>query len=156
MNLTKITAVALAVLLVGAGAAAAIPGQAADQAHSNANDDGTDAGPGAGAPDDAGAADEAGNATDNESADAGENASERRGPPEDMPSQAPDHVSQIHETINDWLDSDKEGSLGDMISDIVGGDDNSEEDSSDAGNATATPTATPDGNTTATSTADGA
>jgi hypothetical protein len=122
MKLTKITAVALALLVVGAGAVAAFPGQAADQAQDHANDNANDAGDGM--PADAGAPDDLGNASDaaDNASDANANASERRGPPTDMPEPVPDHVSQIHETINSWLDGDTEGSLGEMISDIVGGD----------------------------------
>lgn len=129
MNISKILAVALAVLVVGAGAAAAIPGQAADQAQDDANDDASDAGP----PDDVGATADDANESDDENA-----SKERRGPPADVPAQAPDHVSQIHETINTWMDGGKEGSLDDMISGIVGGGDEADETANGDESATET------------------
>ena len=56
MNVTTITAVALALLVVGAGAVAAIPGHAADQAQDRTSDDanGQARGQGAGNSGDAG------------------------------------------------------------------------------------------------------
>lgn len=124
MNYTTITAVALAVLVVGAGAVAAIPGQAADQAQGHTNDNASDGG--AEHSGDAGQSANEGTAGD-AGTNASDDASERRGPPVDMPGQVPDHVSQIHQTIADWLDGDRDGSLGDRISDIVGGDDAADE-----------------------------
>ncbi|AGN01869.1 hypothetical protein L593_09620 [Salinarchaeum sp. Harcht-Bsk1] len=44
-----------------------------------------------------------------------------QGPPTDMPEQVPDHVVQIHQTINDFLTGEVDD-LGAAISDIVGDD----------------------------------
>jgi pimeloyl-ACP methyl ester carboxylesterase len=94
-----------------------MPGNAPAQANGDANETDTKA------PDTA-PPHEPGNVSVPEEADnRSENASEDAGPPEEMPEHGPDHVSAIHETINSWLDGGKDGSLGDMISDIVGGGD---------------------------------
>lgn len=111
-----IIAIGLAALLVTAGAVAAAPGQAPTD--SAADEHAQSSGHGqAGGPDDAG----------NQSADAGSqsaNASNRSadaGPPTDMPAPVPNHVTQIHETINRWLSGSLTGTLGEAISSIVGG-----------------------------------
>lgn len=44
----------------------------------------------------------------------------RQGPPTEMPANVPDHVSEIHVLIQDYLGGDLSGSLGSAISDLVG------------------------------------
>ncbi|MFC7046753.1 hypothetical protein ACFQH6_16270 [Halobacteriaceae archaeon GCM10025711] len=44
----------------------------------------------------------------------------RQGPPTEMPANVPDHVSEIHVLIQNYLDGDLSGSLGSAISDLVG------------------------------------
>lgn len=51
-----------------------------------------------------------------------------RGPPTEMPVNVPDHVSQIHETIDGFLSGDVDD-LGDALSEILGGDDAGEDES---------------------------
>lgn len=115
MNIKTMLAAGLAALMLFGGTAAALPGNA---------------------PADAGANDDA-NATD-ERADDGETARGpptdvgSQGPPTDMPEQVPDHVSQIHDLVGQFLSGDLDGSLGDAISDVT------PEESTDD-NATATP-----------------
>lgn len=128
MNASKLIAIALTALLITAGAAAAAPGQAPDDAGADAAD--------VHQPDDPGA-DAAENASDNETdadVERDENASDA--PPTEMPEQVPDHVTQIHELIRDKLSGDLGNtSLGEAISGVVGsGDDaqaNSQADSAD-------------------------
>jgi hypothetical protein len=74
MELRHVTAALLALLVVGAGAAAATPGQAPEKAQDSDHRTGHEGPP----------------------ADAG--------PPVDLPSQVPDFVSGIHEQINGFLD----------------------------------------------------
>lgn len=136
----KLTAAALAVLLVTAGAATAAPGQAPsdspadDHANESTQHD---------------AATESTNSSDDtETArtPAAENGSandSERGPPTDVPSQAPDHVERIHDAINEWLDGDREGSLGATIAELLGGGESDARDrraDSDTANQTGTPT----------------
>jgi len=120
MTLTKIVAIALAVLTVTAGAAAAMPGNAPEHARTNDNAEQTDEHSQAGDP-----------ASGNESEDAvhGDGMAEqqrttnqeRQGPPVDLPSPVPDHVRQIHDLIRQVLNDELDGSLGKAISDMMGG-----------------------------------
>lgn len=129
----KIVAVGLALLLVGAGVAFAAPGNAPTDAPANDNAQASshgNSGQGNGGAD---AANASNNTTD-------------RGPPTDMPAQVPDHVIEIHRTINSWLAGDLTGSLGEHISSIVGG--NQEVANPGGNNTTETATPTPTGNST--------
>lgn len=167
MKLHTIASVVVAVLVVGAGAAIAAPGQAPDDAgadaseHSNASEsdhaadapnasetgenessDGMtsqdDAASTAG--DDAGTDDNAsttgedasaaggdmGDVTSANASDTGEtNASEGQGPDATLPEQVPDHVSQVHDLINQFLSGDLGGTLGDAVSGVTPDDDES-------------------------------
>mgnify|MGYP006294165479 CR=1 FL=1 len=121
MNLTKTAGVLLAVLLVATAGVAALPGNApadsqagqADDTYddSNASDAPADAGPGM---------------NDSETGENASNADDRQGPPTDMPAQVPDHVSQIHELVHQYLDGDIDN-LGAQISDLMGGGEAAEE-----------------------------
>jgi hypothetical protein len=146
----KLTAVAVALMLVATGAVAAMPGNAPDSAqaddHANADDH---------APDDAEDADDGSadtmnesesdaddmDANESESGDAGppadvpgasdsanaSDASVDAGPPVDMPSQVPDFVTQIHEVINQHVNGDLPGSdLGAQLSDLLSNGDEGE------------------------------
>lgn len=127
MTRTKIVAALVAVLVIGAGAAAAVPGNAPAGDHAPDSDQRAD---------------------DTHSSDDAENASEeRRGPPADGPAAdgpptgdlpVPDHVSEIHSTIDSFLADDLSGTLGDAISDVVGGEDDAEEPTRDAETAATT------------------
>lgn len=145
MNYKTLSAALIAALVLVAGATAgvaALPG-ASDDAGENGNAP-DDAGTQGHAPDEPGQSDGATDSSPENDTDAnasesgpGENASATahdaagsQGPPTDLPSQVPDHVTQIHQAITDWLDGGKEGNLGHLISDIVGGD--GEADGSDA------------------------
>ncbi|MFB6362001.1 MAG: hypothetical protein ABEH59_11865 [Halobacteriales archaeon] len=136
MNAHKLIAIALAALLVFAGGAAALPDQASDAAEDNQPDEpGVDA---------AGQADE--NATDDDAAEneteTAENETEDEdardenasaGPPTDLPEQAPDHVTQIHDLIRSKLDGALTGQeLGAAISDLMGSDEGAGEQTADA------------------------
>lgn len=145
MNTKQLLAVALAGLLVSAGAVAAVPGSApdsaqadehADDADENADDDADDADENA----DDNASDGQERASENRPDDVGPNAdgnesneSDQRGPTQDMPEQAPDHVSQIHDTIVSWLNGDLDGNLGSHVSDIVSGNGDENADNADNG-----------------------
>lgn len=136
MNAHKLIAIALAALLVFAGGAAALPGQASDAAEDNQPDD-----PGADASEQA---DE--NATDDDAAEnvteTAENETEEEdaregnaaaGPPTDMPERAPDHVTQIHDLVRSKLDGALTGQeLGTAISDLMGSEDGADEQSENA------------------------
>ena len=130
MKLSKLAAVALAILLVTAGAAAAVPGNAPafagnDEAQANDHSQG-DENP----PDHAGNASDAGNASVASSGAAdhdGASAAEARGPPVDLPSAVPDHVSAIHDLIRQHLAGDLDGSLGEAIADVTPDDENDED-----------------------------
>jgi hypothetical protein len=121
MKLTKTAGVLLAVLLVATAGAAALPGNAPADSQAGQADDKTDA--------DTGAPADAGPEMNNSDADS-ENATDaddRRGPPTDMPAQVPDHVSQIHDLVHQYLDGDIDN-LGEHISDLMGGEDAEEAD----------------------------
>jgi hypothetical protein len=145
MNAHYLIAIALAALLVFAGGAAALPGQASDAAEDNQPDDpGADASEQAdeNATDDA--AENVTETAENETAD--EDAREEdaaAGPPTDIPAQAPDHVTQIHDLVRSKLDGALTGpELGTAISDLMGSEDGAEEqpdaDASQSENATDT------------------
>lgn len=116
MKLHEIGAIAIVVLLITAGAAAAAPGNAPD-----------DAGEGT-VPPFAGndVDDRAQNDTDAKAPadEARENGMEERhepaqGPPTALPEQVPDHVSQIHDLIRQFIDGSRDGNLGDAISGVT-------------------------------------
>lgn len=44
------------------------------------------------------------------------------GPPGDLPGPVPDFVSTIHDLVSQFIDGTLDGSLGDVISDRLGGD----------------------------------
>lgn len=146
MKLSKLAAIALAALLVTAGAAAATPGNGPDhagadeheQASDNQPDDADDE-----QEDDAAAADE--NATSgaenadehaaamgaNGAVESNQRADQAQGPPSDMPEQVPDHVMEIHRLIADFLMGDLDGNLGVSVSDVTP-DENNEDTTADA------------------------
>ena len=137
MSLKRYAAMLLAALVVtasAAGAVAAAPGSgnAPDDAapNENANDAATDA---ADDGDDASSADNASDASD-----ANDAADERRGPPTDMPEQVPDHVGEIHDVINQFIDGSI-SDLGSAIGDVTPDD---ESDAPDAGDASSADSAT--------------
>ena len=122
MTLSKLVAIALAVLTLTAGAAAAMPGNAPDHAGSTTAEQAADHGH----------HDQAeGNETGVDGDDPADNADgagqqrnanqEQHGPPVDLPSQVPDHVAQIHDLIRQFLNEDLDGSLGKAISGVMGG-----------------------------------
>ena len=144
----ELAAVAVSLLLVGTGAAVAMPGNAPADAPA---DDRSQA--------DEGAADEHADANETESDDAesaeesgeeaAENASERRGPPADvpaaadeenasqgppadLPAQVPDFVSDVHDAIRNHEGGADADPLGDLVSSLTPGDDG-EESSAPAG-----------------------
>ena len=125
MNLTKLTAIALAVLTLTAGAAAAMPGNAPDQAGSNTAEQASDHGQHDEAADGnetAVDAEESADEADADDADRHRNANrERRGPPVELPNQVPEHVTQIHDLIRQFLNGDLDASPGRAISGVVGG-----------------------------------
>lgn len=127
MKVRTITVIAIATILVTAGAAVAAPGNAPDlpdNAH-NINDAERD--------DDSSenptAEEETNeNATVRENSDRDNGAEESvtdrgadnaQGPPTDLPAQVPEHVSQIHDLIRQFLNDDLGESLGNAISDVV-------------------------------------
>jgi len=145
MQLKTIAGLVLAALLV-TGSAAALPGNAPAQADDHANDSAADAD--VNDPDvddnDSATADE--NASDAADSEAAESESEmkrgppegvpaaddgQRGPPADMPEQVPDFVSEIHSLVQQQIDGDLAGSLGEQISDLTP-DDSEDTDSEDA------------------------
>jgi hypothetical protein len=116
MTLTKLVAIALAVLTLTAGAAAAMPGNAPDHAGSNTAEQASAHGPQDGADGNESEVDDADTTEQRRTAD-----HERYGPPVDMPSQVPDHVTQIHDLIRHFLNGGHDGSLGEAISGVMGG-----------------------------------
>ncbi len=134
---TIIFVIALATMLVTAGAAMAAPGNAPD--HVEQTDGSNEADVGSDNPNEM--TDE--NATDgntmadkqvsdttalNEDAsDRDERAANAQGPPADLPSQVPDFVSQMHDVIGQFLDGEYDGSLGDTINDVTPGNESDTE-----------------------------
>lgn len=126
MRFHKSIALMLAALMLAAGAAAAMPGNAPSDA-GNA----TDADDGA-ADDEAAAADDAEmNETDEDTVDEAraDDANDARGPPADMPEQVPDHVSTIHDVVRQFLDDDLDGSLGESVSDVANSSESTDKES---------------------------
>ena len=128
MKLPQIASVLLAVVLVATAGAAAMPGNApvdaqTGQADENYNDSADEGAIDANASDaqDAQNDSEAQNNSDASAPD------DRRGPPTDMPEQAPDFVTEIHELINQKLDGTLED-LGEALSAVT-----PDEDADDAG-----------------------
>jgi len=131
----KLLVVALAATLLIGGVAAT--GAASVQDAQPTNDTQDDRTPGdAGPPDDStqyeggGDASEAGNGSaadrgNSSAADRGNGsapADGEQGPPTDMPANVPDHVTQIHETINGFLNGEVDD-LGNALSELLGGED---------------------------------
>lgn len=116
MNVSKLIVIALAALLVTAGAAVAAPGQSPDNPGADAADEHR--------PDEAGA-DAAANASNNATdvdVERDENASDA--PPVEMPEPVPDHASEIHQLIRDYLNGDLGNTtLGETVSVVAGGGD---------------------------------
>jgi hypothetical protein len=157
MNLRQLAATLLAVTIVTAGAAGAVaaaPGNAPDDAGSQSDDAQDDD-----HPDDADAdamnehaeADRA-NASDRATEGPDGNASVpagsagERGPPSELPGQVPAHVGEIHSSISSYLDGSIDD-LGQALADVTPGEDtedadaDEESDAADSGNGTATATA---------------
>ena len=127
MKLPQIASVLLAVVLVATAGAAAMPGNApvdaqTGQADENYNDSADEGAIDANASDaqDAQNDSEAQNNSDASAPD------DRRGPPTDMPEQAPDFVTEIHELINQKLDGTLED-LGEALSAVTPDEDVSED-----------------------------
>ena len=114
MNLTKTAGVLLAVLLVATAGVAALPGNAPADSQAGQADDTYDDADASDAPADSGP-----EMNDSEMGENASNVDDRQGPPTDMPAQVPDHVSQIHELIHQYLDGDIDN-LGAQISDLMG------------------------------------
>jgi cobalamin biosynthesis protein CobT len=115
MNPKTLIAIAIAALLVFAGGAAAMPGQAtgADAADEHQPDD-----PGSNV------ADETGDDSNETDADDARDENATDGPPTEIPDEAPDHVSQIHDFIREKLDGNLTGQeLGEAISGLMGNGD---------------------------------
>lgn len=136
MKLSKLAAIAIAVLLVTAGAAVAAPGNAPDNA--GEADDAPDPG------DDDRGDDLAENASDDTDRDANSSAADDRpgdrdenaaasdgdasaanaqGPAEDLPAHVPSHVAEIHDLIRQFIANDLDGNLGEAVSSVTANDD---------------------------------
>jgi hypothetical protein len=133
---TKTVAALLAVLVVATGAAAAMPGNAPADAGAQA-DDQTDA---ANQHDAAAGTNANANATAATGPAADDRAAAQRGPPVDMPDPVPDFVSDIHQTIQNYLNGsidDLGAALGDVTpggeSTDTTGDDDAVDDAHDEG-----------------------
>jgi hypothetical protein len=124
----KLAAVAVALLLVGTGAAVAAPGNApadtpaqtdatANETDGDAAENETDANGQHGPPADVPAQ------ADNDS----------HGPPTDMPDQAPDFVSDIHDAVGAHLNGSFSGAeLGDRIQSVVPGGEDAQNEGEEA------------------------
>ena len=143
MKRMTIVAAGLALLVLGAGAAAAQPSPPADVQQPESPADGSTveepAAENASDENMSTSADEVA-APGNGSAAEGDvdRDAERAGPPVDMPSQVPDHVSEIHALIGQFIEGDLDGSLGDEIRGVLGGQERGAQldgDRSDAGQA---------------------
>ena len=132
----KLAAVAVSLLLVGTGAAMAMPGNAPADAPADDRSQADEMDENETESDDAVSADE----SDEEAA---ENASERRGPPADipaaadeenasqgppadLPAQVPDFVSDVHDAIRNHEGGADADPLGDLVSSLTPGDDGEE------------------------------
>lgn len=104
MNLELIGATFLALAVVATGAAGAVPGNAPVDVPTGDYD---------------GQGGDASNASEQRPADAAATEyPDRRGPPADLPGDAPDFVSEVHDLIRSHLDDALDGVLGDRISDV--------------------------------------
>lgn len=106
MKATKLVTIAVVAMLLVGGAAAVGAASPADQAHSNATDEYEN------------------NASE---VDSNANASEERadnatgvGPSDGLPASVPDHVSEIHSTIDEFLNGSIDN-LGSAISELLSG-----------------------------------
>jgi len=139
MNRTKVLTATIAVAVIVGGAVAVGAASPAEQAAANSNGD-------AGA-DDASADDPAMNASDadteamNESEDAAANGTnaradaDRKGPGAvDLPAQVPDHVHEIHSTIDSFLNGSIDH-LGNSLSELLSGEEAGNADGSDNADA---------------------
>lgn len=135
MKFTKIASVLLAVLLVATAGAAAMPGNAPDEAQTEQADGNYENGSDAAADAGENRADtgQNGNASAANAGDAGAaNADDKRGPPTDMPGQVPDFVTEIHDLINQHIDGSLDD-LGAAISDVTPDESDGAEDADGEG-----------------------
>lgn len=136
MHATKLAVIAITALIVTAGAAVAMPGNAPEHAAADENERASDQ-----VSDDAADTRSTSDSAADENASA-EDASDDRssgpdaraaaqsdyppesaaasGPPADLPEQVPDHVTTIHELIVDFLNGDLDGNLGSSVSAAAG------------------------------------
>lgn len=149
MKRTTFAVIAVIALVLTAGAAAAMPGSAPDDAAADdAQDQNSDSADSASANGDDTRDEKAEEASDNRSEDAWDDdraaaaddaranatsgvekrSANAQGPAVDLPAQVPDHVQRIHDLIGQFLDGEGDGSLGEQISGV---------DRSDAGNESA-------------------
>lgn len=114
MKLRTIATIALVTLLVAAGTAAALPGNAPE--HAQAPDDASN-----GADDAADLDDDTNETATDETEAAGptERSDRAGGPPESLPAQVPEHVGEIHDAIRSFLDGSMDGSLGETLQNIT-------------------------------------
>lgn len=137
---TKTLGALLALLVVATGAAAAMPGNAPvdvpDQADNQTADAEVDAQAGMNetADDESGEGDENGEAEERQAGGPPGDVAGERGPPTDMPGAAPDFVSELHATINDYLSGAIED-LGSAVSEITPGGEAGGEGGMDGENA---------------------
>jgi len=136
---TKTLGALLALLVVATGAAAAMPGAAPVDAPDRADNQTADAEADAQAEMNESADDENEDAEKRQAGGPPEEVTGERGPPADMPGAAPDFVSEVHATINDYL-SGAVDDLGSAVSDITPGgeaggdaDEGMDQQSDDAG-----------------------
>jgi hypothetical protein len=117
---TKTLGALLALLVVATGAAAAMPGNAPVDVPDQADNQTDDAEADAQAEMNETAEDERGEAAESQAGGPPEDVAGERGPPADMPGAAPDFVSEIHATVNDYLSGAVED-LGSAISEVTPG-----------------------------------
>jgi len=140
---TKTLGALLALLVVATGAAAAMLGNAPvdvpDQADNQTADAEADAQPGM---NETAEADGSAEAEKSQAGGPPEEVAGERGPPADMPGAAPEFVSEIHATINDYLSGAVED-LGSAISEVTPGGE-AGGDADEGMNQDRTATGTPD------------
>lgn len=128
MNARTLLAVAVAASVLLAGMAAAGAATPAEPANDNAPDEADRGGEDRAADhDDDAASNETDAAMPRERPENASDAVADRGPPSEMPEQAADHVSEIHDTIDSFL-NDEVDNLGDALSGLLGGDGEQAED----------------------------
>lgn len=120
MRAKQLITIAVATMLLIGGAAALGAASPGDQANDNATDAYDE-----NAPDDVGA-DDAADASDDRAGNA-----DGVGPSDGLPEQVPDHVSQIHETIESFLSGEVDN-LGDALSEFLSGGEQANEAADDA------------------------